>query len=31
VQVRGEPRQLGEVPAIGAHTQAVRAEFGGRP
>lgn len=29
VQVRGEPRQLGEVPAIGAHTEAVRAEFGG--
>jgi crotonobetainyl-CoA:carnitine CoA-transferase CaiB-like acyl-CoA transferase len=30
VQVRGEPRQLGAVPAIGAHTEAVRAEFGGR-
>ncbi|MDT4847232.1 Acetyl-CoA:oxalate CoA-transferase [compost metagenome] len=29
VQVRGEPRHLGEVPAIGAHTEAVRAEFGG--
>ncbi len=30
VEVRGAPRQLGEVPAVGAHTQAIRAEFGGR-
>ncbi|MNR39192.1 hypothetical protein D3C85_1573760 [compost metagenome] len=29
VQVRGEPRRLGEVPAIGAHTQAIRDEFVG--
>ena len=28
-QVRGEPRRLGDVPAIGAHTQAIRAEFAG--
>lgn len=28
-QVRGEPRHLGDVPAIGAHTQAIRAEFAG--